>query len=130
LVGAGGGDPSLNPPTGGADAIHLFSPPYLNRGLRPEIETLSTATLQRGASFTLKLRFGQLLTDVVLIGARACAGYSDGGPQRFARLRFTVRKGMVRVAAPKKTDPLPPGHYLLFALVDDVPSEGRMVVLG
>lgn len=130
LVAGGSGDPALNAPTGGADAIHLYSPPYLNRGTRPVIESLSATTLHRGASFTMKLRFGQLLTDVVLIGARACAGYADGGPQRFVRLRFSVRKGTVKAVVPKRTDPLPPGHYLLFALVDDVPSEGRIVLLA
>jgi len=130
LVAGGAGEPSLDAPAGTSDLIHLYTPPYLARSPRPEILTLSATEFQRGGSFTMTLRFGQLLSDVVLIGMRACAGYSDGGPQRLVRLRFTLRRGTVRVSLPKKTDPLPPGHYLLFALVDDVPSEGRIVTVA
>lgn len=130
LIAGGVGDPSPGAPAGAEGAIHVFEPPYLFRGPRPVITGLSTGQLKRGASFTVTVVNGKQVSDLVLISPRACSGWSDGGGQRFARLRFKTQKGKIRAVVPKKPELLPPGPYLLFAMVDDVPSEARMVYVS
>jgi hypothetical protein len=126
LVAGGSGDP--NSPTGpGSTGIELFTPPYLSRGPRPQILTLSTAALRRGKTLTIDLGPGMSLTDVVLVSARACSRWSDSGAQRTVRLRFNQKAARVRLTVPRSATELPPGHYLLFAMVDDVPSNGKLV---
>ena len=67
------------------------------------------------------------LTSVVLMGTGATTHWVDGGVPR--RLVLAVQQNGVQVSFILPTDPdlLPLGHYLLFAMVDDVPSVARIV---
>lgn len=120
--GAGGG--SL---FGNDASIEAFEPPYLFRGVRPRITNLSSTDLVVGGSFTMDVAFTNAVTKVVLVGARNSTHWIDGGPQRILPLAFTQSGSMLNVSLPADTVRLLPGYYLLFAMVDDIPSVARMV---
>jgi hypothetical protein len=67
------------------------------------------------------------LTAVVLMGTGSTTHWVDGGVPR--RLVLPVQQSGTLVSATLPTDPdqLPLGHYLWFAMVDDVPSEAVIV---
>jgi hypothetical protein len=70
------------------------------------------------------------VTSVVLMGLNAITHFLDGGVPRMLRLPFTQAGAQVTGQIPP--DPLTAlrGYYLLFAMVDDIPSEGRIVCVG
>jgi hypothetical protein len=127
LVAGGTGDPLSPTAAAGNNAIELFDPPYLSRGPRARILSMSGTALRRGRVLTVDLAPGASITDLVLVSARACSRWSDGGAQRTIRLRFRQQSTRVRTVIPRSASELPSGQYLLFAMVDDVPSIGRMV---
>ena len=120
--GAGGG--SL---FGNDASIEAFEPPYLFRGVRPRISTISTTDLVAGGNFTMDVVNTSAVTKVVLVGARNSTHWVDGGPQRILPLSFTQNDSSLNVTLPSDTVRLLPGYYLLFAMVDDIPSVARMV---
>jgi hypothetical protein len=107
----------------------VFTPPSFSRGVRPVITSVSATELKRGAAFTVGVSKSAPFTDLVLISAGARTRWSDGGTQRLVRLRFRSTKNGVRATLPKSEGELPAGLYLLFALDNDIPSEGRMVTV-
>ena len=97
--GAGGG--SL---FGNDASIEAFEPPYLFRGVRPRIASLSTTNLVAGANFTMDVVNTSAVTKVVLVGARCSTHWIDGGPQRILPLTFTQSGSSLTVALPAYTD--------------------------
>lgn len=120
--GAGGG--SL---FGNDASIEAFEPPYLFRGVRPRIANISTTDLVAGGNFTMDVVNTSAVTKVALVGARCSTHWVDGGPQRILPLSFTQSGSSLNVALPSDTARLLPGYYLLFAMVDDIPSVARVV---
>lgn len=120
--GAGGG--SL---FGNDASIEAFEPPYLFRGVRPRIAMISSTDLVAGGNFTMDVVNTSAVTKVVLVGARNSTHWVDGGPQRILPLSFTQSGSSLNVTLPSDTVRLLPGYYLLFAMVDDIPSVARMV---
>lgn len=120
--GAGGG--SL---FGNDASIEAFEPPYLFRGVRPRITALSNTDLAAGGSFTMDVTFTNAVTKVVLVAARNSTHWIDGGPQRILPLAFRQNGSTLNASLPADTVRLLPGYYLLFAMVDDIPSVARMV---
>lgn len=107
--------------------IFAYSPPYLFRGVRPRIAGLSNASPQRGETLAFDVFPATRVTRVVLMGTTVHTHWVEGGVPR--RLEFAVTQAGSRVQATLPTDPnlLPVGHYLLFAMVDDIPSVARIV---
>ncbi len=107
--------------------IEAFSPPYLFRGVRPEISTISGTDLPRGSEITIELAFETEITSVVLIGTQTTTHWVDGGIPR--RLVLPVQQNGTTVTATVPTDPnlAMLGHYMLMAMVDDIPSVARIV---
>ncbi|MBA2479267.1 MAG: carbohydrate-binding protein [Planctomycetes bacterium] len=122
--------------TGGAGSdtsdtrIEMYSPPYLFRGVRPRIDAISATDLTRGATFTMDVSLTASVTQVMLLGARATTHWLDTGPQRTLPLSFTRNAGRLTVSVPSDPKIVPPGNYLVFAMVDDIPSVGKFVRLG
>lgn len=127
LVQAGTGQPSLNPPLSVSQEIEVFSPPYLFRGPRPQINAISNTDLKRGESVSLDIAFTSQVTSVRIIGMNAITHFLDAGVPRLLDLPFSQQGSQVVVQIP--TDPVRvmAGYYLLFALVDDIPSNGTIV---
>ncbi|MCZ6766060.1 MAG: DUF1929 domain-containing protein [bacterium] len=107
--------------------IEAFSPPYLFRGVRPDITSISSTQPPRGSELTLEIAPETQLTSVVLMGAQTTTHWVDGGIPR--RLVLPVRQSGASVTASLPSDPniLPLGHYMVFAMVDDIPSAAEIV---
>lgn len=129
LITAGTRQPGLNPPSDSNKDIEAYSPPYLFRGVRPRIDILSTPRFTHGQSFTMNVSLTNAVTSVVLVGLNAMSHWMNGGVPRLLQLSFTQAGAQVTAEIP--TDPLvaPLGYYLLFAMVDDIPSVGRIVAI-
>jgi len=115
---------------GGDMGVDAYSPPYLFRGPRPRIDALSRTNLKNGEAFTLDVSFAPAVTGIVLIGTQATTHYVDGAVPRRLALAFTQIGGRLQATVPASPLAAPEGYYLLFVMVDDVPSEGRLVRLG
>jgi hypothetical protein len=120
--GAGGG--SL---FGDDNRIEAYEPPYMFRGVRPRIDSVSTTDLVLGGSFNMDVSFTSAVTKVVLLGTRAATHWVDGGTQCYASLAFTQTGSTLDIAIPNDPVTILPGVYFIFALVDDIPSVGRIV---
>lgn len=129
FVTAGTRQPGLNPPPDSNKNIEAFSPPYLFRGVRPRIDSLSATRFTHGQAFILNVSLTNAVTGIVLIGLNAMSHWMNGGVPRLLSLNFT--QVGAQVAAEIPTDPFmaPVGYYLLFVMVDDIPSLGRIVVI-
>ncbi len=107
--------------------IEAFEPPYLFRGVRPRIDALSTTDLSSGETFTMDVSRTAAVTKVVLLSARAASHWIDLGSQRYLPLAFSQSGSQVTATVPASAVTANPGWYLLFAMVDDIPSVARIV---
>jgi hypothetical protein len=64
---------------------------------------------------------------VILIGSVAITHFMDSGNGRFLELEFIQRDEVITATVSASANRSPYGYYLLFAMVDDIPSVGRMV---
>ena len=125
----GAGTTSVRSFAGDDSRIEAFEPPYLFRGVRPQIDSLSTPNLVVGGAFTLTVTRTAAVTEVILLGARATTHWIDGGPQRYLSLSFTQNGTQVDATLPSDPVLAVPGQYLLFVMVDDIPSVGKIVLV-
>ncbi len=107
--------------------VDAFSPPYLFRGVRPSISNVSDSTPQRGALVSFDVFPQTTITSVVLIGVQSTTHWVDGGIPRRLVLQPSSTPGGAQVALPSDPNVLPLGWYLLFAMVDDIPSKALFV---
>jgi hypothetical protein len=128
VIATGGAGLTSNRSFAGDDSsIEAFEPPYLFRGVRPRIDWLSTTDLVLGGSITLRVSLTGGITQLVLVGARTVTHWVDGGPQRYLSVDFTQTGPEVQATIPNDPVRFLAGWYLLFALVDDIPSIGKMI---
>ncbi|MEE8142996.1 MAG: galactose oxidase-like domain-containing protein, partial [Planctomycetota bacterium] len=107
--------------------IEAFSPPYLFRGVRPEITFLSTTEPSRGQTIELVVSPATQITRVVLMGTEVVTHWVSAGVPRRLELPVTQVGSLVSVTLPAQANRLPLGRYMLFAMVDDIPSPGRII---
>ncbi len=107
--------------------IEAFSPPYLFRGVRPEITSLSSTSPSRGSQLLLEVTPATQITSVVLMGMQTTTHWVDGGIPRRLVLPFEQSNSTVTATLPTDPSLLPLGYYMVFAMVDDIPSEARVV---
>ncbi|MCC6661957.1 MAG: DUF1929 domain-containing protein [Phycisphaerales bacterium] len=107
--------------------IEAFSPPYLRRGVRPSITNQPGPSLRRGQVVELEIAPATRLTSVVLTGTMSHTHWVDGGVPRRLVLPVTREGSTSRVTLPAGADVLPLGTYMLFAMVDDIPSVAKIV---
>ena len=128
VIATGGAGLTSNRSFAGDDSsIEAFEPPYLFRGVRPRIDWLSTTDLVLGSNFTLRVSLTEAVTRLALVSARATTHWVDGGPQRYLSLDFTQTGLLVEAALPNDPVRALAGYYILFAMVDDIPSVGRII---
>lgn len=128
VIATGGAGLTSNRSFAGDDSsIEAFEPPYLFRGVRPRIDALSTTELSPGTNFSLRVSLTERITGLVLVSARAATHWNDGGPQRFLSLDYVQNGDDVQGMVPNDPIRALSGYYILFALVDDIPSVGRIV---
>ncbi len=124
IVVGGEGEPGNEP---ARSTIEAFTPPYLQRGVRPRISDLSTTTFRRGDSITFLLERTTTPTDVVLIGTSQRTHFMESGNARLLRLQFTQQGDRMTATIPTDEAVTPVGYYILFTMVDDIPSVGHIV---
>jgi hypothetical protein len=108
--------------------IEAFTPPYLLRGIRPVIENFPTEQkIQRGSTLRFDLKKTNSPTSVIIMGTAVVTHFMNCGIARYIELPFTFSDGRVTTTLPTDTTLLPVGFYQLFAMVDDVPSVGKII---
>ncbi len=107
--------------------IEAFSPPYLFRGIRPQIASISTNTPGRGSTLSMNIAPSTQITSVVLMGTQTTTHWVDGGIPRRLLLPFEQSNSTVTATLPTDPNRLLLGYYMLFAMVDDIPSEAKVV---
>lgn len=128
VIATGGAGLTANRSFAGDDSsIEAFEPPHLFRGVRPRIDWLLTNDLVQGSNFTLRVSLTEAVTELVLVSARATTHWVDSGPQRYLSLDFTQTGSLIEASVPSDPVRALAGYYLLCALVDDIPSVGRIV---
>jgi hypothetical protein len=105
----------------------IFRPPYLFKGARPTITSLSKSTVTYGETFTVSTAYAPQITQVRWIRLGSVTHAFDAS-QRANTLNFARGAGVVLVTAPATNRLASPGHYLLFLLNrNGVPSPGKIV---
>lgn len=107
--------------------IEAFSPPYLFRGVRPQITNISTLQPFRGSRISMTIAPDTVITSVVLMGTSAHTHWVDGGIPRRLVLPVRQNAGEITVTIPRDSNMIPLGHYMLFAMVDDIPSNAYVI---
>jgi hypothetical protein len=124
VLSAGGGN------GGGTDYpdAEVYSPPYLFKGLRPTIRSVSSR-VGYGQRFFIWTSEAASVARVTLIRLSSVT-HSYNQNQRFNDLTATLERstGGVYVRAPASRSECPPGHYMLFILNGaGVPSVARII---
>jgi hypothetical protein len=105
----------------------IFRPPYLFKGARPTITSLSQTSVGYGQKFTVNTPNGLQITAVRWIRLGSVTHAFDSN-QRANTLSFTPTASNVKVTAPANGKLAPPGHYLVFILNrNGVPSVGKVI---
>lgn len=111
--------------------IESFAPPYLFRGIRPQITSSFAIGYKPGMGLSFSIFPATRLTSVVLIPTGATTHWVDGSISRRIVLSVSQVGTDVRVVLPKTYNAIPAGHYMLFAMVDDIPSTAKIIkVMG
>jgi len=131
VVSAGGGRPAATGTTDQPNA-QIYSPPYLfntdgSLATRPAISSVRTE-LNYGQSFSISTPDAANVTAVTLVRLGSFTHSFDQN-QRFNRLTFTTSAGALNAIAPASGTSCPPGHYMLFILINGVPSVAKIVHL-
>ncbi|MCB9290737.1 MAG: DUF1929 domain-containing protein [Lewinellaceae bacterium] len=125
VIAVGGeGQPGNEP---AFSVIEAFSPPYLFRGVRPEITNLNARQFTRGGQITFDVQKADTLTNVILMSTASVTHFMNSGNNRYLELDFTQDGHQVTASIPSDSLKAPYGYYMLFAMVDDVPSIGAIV---
>ena len=105
----------------------IFSPPYLFKGARPTMSSVTPASVGYGGTITVATPNAAQITEVRWIRLGSVTHAFDASA-RANRLSFQVIGGNVEVTAPSGPRLAPPGHYLLFILNrNGVPSAAKIV---
>ena len=124
ITTAGTGGPA-NP--GVSNDVEAFEPPYLFRGIRPRIDDVSSTSMPHGGTLNLTVTRTNAVTTMVLVGMSSVTHWVDGGLPLVVTVPFTQSGNTVTATIPTDANLAPTGHYLLFAMVDDIPSKGTVL---
>jgi hypothetical protein len=105
----------------------IFSPPYLFKGARPTITSLSSTSVAYGGTFSVATPNHAQVAEVRWIRLGSVTHAFDAG-QRANTLTFTPTATGVDVTAPASPNLAPPGYYQIFILNrNGVPSTSKMI---
>jgi hypothetical protein len=124
IVVGGEGAPGNEPPLSIIDA---YEPPYLFRGVRPQLLNLEKTDYQRGEIIHFDAARTNTPTSVILQSTQAVTHMMNCGENRFLDLHFSIDNHAVSATIPDDSLKALPGWYLLWMMVDDIPSEARVV---
>ncbi|MEV4537917.1 galactose oxidase early set domain-containing protein [Asanoa sp. NPDC049518] len=119
-----------NPGNGSFDTrISIYSPPYLFKGARPQIKTVTNTNWAYGS--TQRITTNGAITRASLIRPAAVTHSSDPN-QRFVELPLTVKaNNAIDLNVTNNPNVAPPGWYMLFVHnAKGIPSVAKWVKLG
>ena len=113
----------------GASA-EIYSPPYLFKGARPTISSVSATTVKYGQAITVNTPDATSISQVTFIRLGSVThGFNMN--QRLNHLQFTQVSGGLQVTTPANGNLAPPGNYMLFIVNSNgVPSVASMIKIG
>ena len=106
----------------------IFSPPYLFKGARPMIGSIPLI-MKYGRTFTVQSPEAAAVTKVSIVKLPAMT-HSLNMNQGFGFLSFQLVNGQLQVNSPTNLNAYTPGHYMLFLLRGEVPSEAKIIQLS
>lgn len=109
------------------NSIDAWSPPCLFRGVRPQISALSDASPSRGQTISFQVFPQTGLTSAVLMGLQSTTHWVDAGIPRRLVLPVAQTGTDAAVTLPSDANLLPLGWYMLFGMVDEIPSVARIL---
>jgi hypothetical protein len=122
-------DPAFTPNVNNHCTAEVYSPPYLFQPGRPVI-TFAPTSVSYGAPFAFDTPTPAAIDAVSWIRLSSVT-HSFNMNQRFLRLPITGRSATgVTATAPANPGDCPPGHYLVYALRNGVPSEAKVVSIA
>ncbi len=124
IVVGGEGQPGNEPPKSIIDA---YQPPYLFRGVRPQILNLTKTDYHRGETIEFEVARTNTPTAVVLQSTQAVTHMMNCGENRFLDLNFSFDNQAIVAQIPNDSLKTMPGWYMLWVMVDDIPGVARMV---
>ena len=131
VLSAGGGEyrpikgQGANDPQDSHRNAQIFSPPYLFKGPRPQIDA-APDSVEHGVTFEVRTPQAAQIDKVSWVRTSSVT-HSFNMNQRMNVLAFKVGGGTLKVTAPSANQ-CPPGHYLLFLISDaGVPSVAKIV---
>lgn len=125
FVAGGGREPGL------VDRLsaEIFSPPYLFKGPRPTIDSVSVGTAY-GATLSVATPDAAAIASVALVRPGTVT-HAFNENQRYVPLTFTQATGGLSVQLPANGNIAPPGYYMLFLVNSNgVPSLATWLQLG
>ncbi len=125
IIAVGGeGQPGNEPPF---SVIEAFRPPYLFRGVRPEISNLRQNTFARGANIDFDFAKTDSVTEVILMSNAVVTHFMNSGNNRYLSLNYTQAGNHITAKLSTDSIALLPGYYMLFIMVDDIPSVAKII---
>ncbi len=110
--------------------IEAFSPPYLFKGIRPEIHDLNRNEFSRGEDIVFSIEKTAAPTSVILMSLQAVTHFMNTGNNRYLELDFDQQANVVSATVPIDSLAALPGYYMLFVMVDDIPSVAEIVKIS
>lgn len=128
IIAIGGeGSPGNEPDN---SIIEAFQPPYLFKGIRPEIHNLNKQEFLRGETIEFDLEKTNSPTAIHLLSLQSVTHFMNTGNNRFLELDFVQSENNISAVVPSDSLGALSGYYMLFAMVDDIPSIGEIIKIG
>lgn len=128
IIAVGGEGQPGNEPT--QSIIEAFKPPYLSRGVRPEILNLNSSRFSKGEELTFEIARTDSITGLLLMANAVNTHFMNSSSNRFIELEYEQSNGKVTAILPSDSLLLFDGFYMLFAMVDDIPSKAEIIVVN
>jgi len=124
IVTGGEGQPGIEPPF---SVIEAFTPPYLLRGIRPQIKNLSATDFSRGETINFNIQKTKSPSSIILMSNAVVTHFMNSGNNRYVELPFSKTGNNIIATLSADSLTLPDGYYMLFAMVDDIPSIAKII---
>jgi len=128
IIAVGGEGAPGNEPI--QSTIEAFEPPYLFKGVRPEIHDLTSKDYSRGEAIGFRVEKTNSPTSVLLMSLQSVTHFMNTGNNRFLDLDFSQSNDQIIAQIPEDSLTAVPGYYMLFVMVDDIPSIAEIIKIN
>ncbi len=125
IIAVGGEGAPGNKPN--SSTFEAFEPPYLFKGIRPEIHNLNKTEFKRGEQIEFDIEKTNEPTSVILMSLQSVTHFMNTGNNRYLELDYSQSGNQISATVPIDSLAALPGFYMLIAMVDDIPSVAEIV---